>query len=67
MAAYHLSQGAVKRARDGAFRRLERLLLNKPRVAIIGAGSSGIAAALELSRYKIECILLEQREHLGGI
>lgn len=38
----------------------------KAEVAIIGGGPASIATAIQLKRYKIECLLFEQRE-LGGL
>ena len=67
MAARHLTRGARKPAREPSFVTLERLMADKPRVAIIGGGSSGVAAALELTRRKIMYVVLEQRDDLGGI
>ncbi len=40
--------------------------MNKNKVIIIGAGPSGIAAAIQLKRHNIEPILLEQSE-IGGL
>jgi thioredoxin reductase len=35
-------------------------------VAIIGSGPSGIAAALELSKYNINILLIDNNERVGG-
>jgi len=38
----------------------------KPEVAVIGAGPAGIAAAVQLKRYSIECLLFE-KDRPGGL
>lgn len=38
----------------------------KPGVAVIGAGPAGIAAAIQLKRYNIECLLFE-KDRPGGL
>jgi protoporphyrinogen oxidase len=36
-------------------------------VAIIGAGPAGLAAALELSKYGVQCLLLDADSNVGGL
>ncbi len=38
-----------------------------PRVAIVGGGISGLAAAYDLTRAGVDCIVFEKAPRLGGV
>jgi salicylate hydroxylase len=45
------------------------VLLNRPRIAIVGAGIGGLAAAAALARHGLHCVVFEQSErfeHVGA-
>ena len=39
---------------------------NEYDVAVIGAGPSGVAAAIKLAKYKLNILLIDSNEQVGG-
>lgn len=58
-----LTAGGILVASDSFSR---NFLVNKPKVIIIGAGFAGLAAAYNLSKRKIDFVILEARNRISG-
>lgn len=59
---------AAKKAYDDLMGELPQVVLNgKSKVAIVGGGPAGIAAAFFLGRYGIKSTIFEKRDALGGV